>query len=222
MQYEEYFLNIYHLSIKNKFFKGKYNIKEEYYLCGHSLGGFFESRYLLKYPKGIKKVLLLSPARITDYRIPGTNMYKETSIKIYFLTICCPTLFWPYHLKIQNMYRCYCYHNFIKKYYGTYTFNFDENEIRNNIDCSTFTLDYPDDLYECEYYLFDLPPPAAYLPIESNTGKLIQNKLYLFLEKSIGWKNQDLIDFLIIIRKNTNFFLFIILGILLQWKIQKN
>ena len=83
-QCEEYFLNIYHLVIKNIFFKGKFNIKKEYYLCGHSLGGFFASRYLLKYPKGIKKLLLLSPAGITDYRIPGTYIQKETSFKMNF------------------------------------------------------------------------------------------------------------------------------------------
>ena len=63
-------INIFHLIINNIFFKGKFNIKKDYYLCGHSLGYFFASRYMLKYPKGIKKVLLLSQAGITDYRIP--------------------------------------------------------------------------------------------------------------------------------------------------------
>ena len=42
MQCEEYFLNIYHLVIKNIFFKEKFNIKKEYYLCGHSLGVFLQ------------------------------------------------------------------------------------------------------------------------------------------------------------------------------------
>ena len=28
------------------------------------------------------------------------------------------------------------------------------------------SLDYPDDLDECAFYLFSIPPPAAYLPIE--------------------------------------------------------
>ena len=71
IQCESYFIGIYQLLfIKSLFFEGRFNIKKEYYLCGHSLGGFLASRYMLLYPEGIKKVLLLSPAGITDYRIP--------------------------------------------------------------------------------------------------------------------------------------------------------
>ena len=206
MQCEEYFLNIYHLVIKNIFFKEKFNIKKEYYLCGHSLGGFFASRYLLKYPKGIKKLLLLSPAGITDYRIPGTSMHREASYKMYFLTICCPTLVWPCKLRVQNMYRCCCCHNLIKKYYGTYIFNFDESEIKKNSDGSNFkidekkiasilrkltilSLDYPDDLYECAYYLFGVPPPAAYLPIERNIWE-INTKQIIFVFGEKDWMDK--------------------------------
>ena len=35
------------------------------------------SHDILKYPKGIKKVLLLSAAGITDYHIKGTDIHKE-------------------------------------------------------------------------------------------------------------------------------------------------
>ena len=91
-QCEEYFLSIFHILIKNIFFKGKFNIKKEYYLCGHSLGGFFASRYLLRYPKEIKKVLLLSPAGITDYRIPGTPMDGKVSPSTCILSVCCPSI----------------------------------------------------------------------------------------------------------------------------------
>ena len=73
IQCESYFMDVYHLFIKILFFSNRFNIKKEYYLCGHSLGGFIASRYMLLYPEGIKKVLLLSPAGITDYRIPGRN-----------------------------------------------------------------------------------------------------------------------------------------------------
>ena len=79
LQCEEYFINIYHLFIKQLFFEGRFNIKKEYYLCGHSLGGFIASRYLLVYPQGIKKAFLLSPAGITDYNIPGTDFFQDSS-----------------------------------------------------------------------------------------------------------------------------------------------
>ena len=91
IQCEDYFINIYHVIIENIFFKNRFNIKEEYYLCGHSLGGFIASRYMLKYPKGIKKVLLLSPCGITDYHIKGTNMNPDDSNCLFCTKIIFPS-----------------------------------------------------------------------------------------------------------------------------------
>ena len=201
IQCEEYFINIYHLIIKNIFFKGKFNIKKEYYLCGHSLGGFFASRYMLKYPIGIKKVLLLSPAGITDYRIPGTSLYDHISFCMFCATIFCPTIVWPCRIRMQSLYRCCICHNLVRNYYKTYIFNFDETEIKQNSDGSAFkidkekislilgklsilSLDYPDDLYGSAFHLFGVPPPAAFYPIErilmlKNTFQII----FVFGEK---------------------------------------
>ncbi len=180
---ENYFINIYHLIIKNIFFKRRFDIKEEYYLCGHSLGGLFASRYMLKYPKGIKKVLLLSPAGITDYRIPGTIMERDLGCGGYCASVICTSLVWPCHLRVQNVYRCCCFHSLIKKNYRFSNIKIDEKEIQKNPDGSEFkvdvekintilsklailSLEYPDDLYDCAFDLFGIPPPAAYLPIE--------------------------------------------------------
>lgn len=183
LQCENYFINIYHIVIKNLFFKGRFNIKKEYYLCGHSLGGFIASRYLLRFPIGIKKVFLLSPAGITDYRIPGTVMNRNIGYGMYCAIVCCPTLVWPCKIRAQKMYRNCCCHNCIEKAYGTWIFSFDESEIKKNKDGTKFyldnekislilrkltilSLDYPDDLYKCAFYLFGVPPPAAFLPLE--------------------------------------------------------
>ena len=180
---EEYFLKIYHVIIESIFFENKFNIKKEYFLCGHSLGGFFASRYMLKYPKGIKKVLLLSPCGITDYHIKNTDMDPESNICISCCKITIPSLFWPCKLKVQNCYHCCCFHNIVKRAYGKYNFNIDEEEIKKNKDGSDFkvdkkkvadileklailSLDYPNDIYECIYYIFAMPPPAVLLPIE--------------------------------------------------------
>lgn len=37
---------------------------EEYYLAGHSLGGYLSTEFALKYPNQIKKLILLSPVGI--------------------------------------------------------------------------------------------------------------------------------------------------------------
>ena len=192
---EEYFLKIYHVIIERIFFENKFNIKKEYYLCGHSLGGFFASRYMLKYPKGIKKVLLLSPCGITDYHIKNTNMDPESCSCIFCIKITFPSLFWPCKLRVQSFYNCCCFHNIVKRVYGNYIFKIDEKEIKKNKDGSKFkvdenkmryiikklailSLDYPNDLYDCIYYIFTMPPPAVLLPIEvklanTNTKEII-------------------------------------------------
>ena len=183
IQCENFFINIYHIFINELFFKGKYNIKKEYYLCGHSLGGFIASRYMLKYPIGIKKVLLLSPAGITDYNIPGTNFLEHTRPCWKCTITCCPTCVWPCKLRLQRAYKCCCCHNKIKDAFGNKRIHIYEKEVKNNPDGSKFnidypkisnllkqltglSLDYPKDLYKCAYYLFGVPPPASFNPIE--------------------------------------------------------
>ena len=184
-QTEEFFISTYHIIIEDIFFNNKYNIKKEYFFCGHSLGGFIASRYMLKYPKGIKKVLLLSPVGITDHRIPGTNTNSDMSCCCYSLSVIAPTCLWPCRIRAQDLYRNCCFHNCIKKIYRFHDFNLDEDEIKKNKEGAKFTLnekkieeilsnlaiislEYPDDLYDCIYYIFTLPPPATYLPIESS------------------------------------------------------
>ena len=188
-QCEDYFIGIYHLFIKSLFFEGRFNIKKEYYLCGHSLGGFLASRYMLRYPEGIKKVLLLSPAGITDYNIPGTDFFQGSSCCFYCSAICCTTFVWPCRLRVQNLYNCCICHNAVKNHYGISGLQLDESEIKKNKDGTEFkvnydrlksninqltilSLDYPKDLYRCAYYLFKTPPPAAFFPVEQ---KLMYN-----------------------------------------------
>ena len=192
IQCENYFISIYHILITELFFKGRYNIKKEYYLCGHSLGGFIASRYMVKYPLGIQKVILLSPAGITDYTIPGTNFHQDTNCCWYCTIVCCTTCVWPCKLRLQRAYRCCCCHNKIKQAFGNKRIHFDENEIKRNPDGSKFelnysmissilkqltglSLDYPKDLYKCAYYLFGVPPPSAFFPIEKRI--MMYNKI---------------------------------------------
>ena len=101
---------------------------------------------------------------------------RNVLILISSLLYCC-------QIKVQNLYRSCCFHNLAKKISATYEFNLDENEIKQNKDGTKFivnkdkisellsrlailSLDYPDDLNDCAFYLFAIPPPAAYNPIE--------------------------------------------------------
>ena len=47
-QCEDYFVEVLYIMVKKLFLRGTYNIKKEFYIGGHSLGGFIVSRYILK------------------------------------------------------------------------------------------------------------------------------------------------------------------------------
>jgi pimeloyl-ACP methyl ester carboxylesterase len=181
-QCENYFVEIIYILVKKIFFSQMYDIKNDFYIGGHSLGGFMVSHYILKYPMGIKKVLFLSAAGITDYRIKGTNIHKEAG-KLFGCVLsfigCC----WACKPRIQCCYKCICCRKFIKTFMESYSITIDPTYIKNNEDGTPFivdvekvnyvlgrlsrlTLDFPDDIYKCMYYMFTLPPPASVNPVE--------------------------------------------------------
>ena len=121
IQCESYFIGIYHLFIKSLFFENRFNIKKEYYLCGHSLGGFLMSRYMLLYP-------------------PGTDFFRDSTAKFFCSAVCCTTLVWPCQLRVQNLYNCCCCHNLIRNHYGIVDLNIDKDEIKKNPDGSEFEI----------------------------------------------------------------------------------
>ena len=181
-QCENYFIEIIYIIVKKIFFSNQYNIKKEFYIGGHSLGGFMVSHYILKYPNGIKKVLLLSAAGITDYHIKGTNIHKEAG-KLFGCILSFMGCCWACKPRIQCCYKCICCRKFIKTFMETYSITIDQTYIKNKDDGTPFivdvkkvnyilgqlsklTLDFPDDIYKCMYYMFTVPPPASVNPIE--------------------------------------------------------
>ena len=179
---ENYFIEMIYILVKKLILSGNYNIKNDYYIGGHSLGGFMVSHFILKYPKGIKKVLLLSAAGITDYHIEGTDIHKEAGncfgCIMSFLGFC-----WACKPRIQCCYKWCCCKKLIKSFMEYYSITIDIEFIKKNKDGSNFvinidrinyilgqlsklTLDFPDDIYQCMYYIFTVPPPASINPAE--------------------------------------------------------
>ena len=110
-------------------------------------------------------------------------MSKDVSCGTYCASVICTTLVWPCRLRVQNAYRCCCFRSLIKKRYRFSNIKIDQKEIKKNPNGTEFivdiekintiisklailSLEYPDDLYDCAFDLFGIPPPAAYLPIE--------------------------------------------------------
>ncbi len=197
---ENYFIEIIYILVNKIFFSNNYNIKSDFYIGGHSLGGFMVSHYIVKYPKGIKKVLLLSAAGITDYHIPRTNIHKEAG-KLFGCLLSFVGCCWACKPRIQCCYKCICCTKFVKTFMETYSITIDQTYIKRNKDGTPFivdvgkvnyvlgqlsrlTLDFPDDIYKCIYYIFTIPPPASINPVELqllNNSKL--SCIFIYGEK---------------------------------------
>ena len=205
-QCESYFIEIIYILVKKIFLSDRYKIKKDFYIGGHSLGGFMVSHYMIKYPIGIKKVLLLSSAGITDYRIKGTNIHREAGslfgCLLSFIACC-----WACKPRLQCCYKCICCKKIIKSFMESYSITIDQTYIKKNKDGTPFivnvnkvneilgklsklTLDFPDDIYKCIYYLFTLPPPASVNPVEL---KMLNNSslscIFVYGEKD--WMDRD-------------------------------
>lgn len=49
-----------------KIWRERMDIKEKYYLAGHSLGGYVSAVYAMRYPEEIQKLMLLSPVGVPE------------------------------------------------------------------------------------------------------------------------------------------------------------
>ena len=133
---------------------------------------------------------------ITDYRIPGTEFFSDSSKRFFCSSICFPTCVWPCQLRVQSLYNCCLCHNMIKNHYGIKNLKLYTEEIKRNPDGSEFkvdynklktaineltiiSLDYPRDLYKCAYYMFTPNPPAAIYPVEQKIRDF--NKLQVII-----------------------------------------
>ena len=85
---------------------------EEYYLAGHSLGGYLSTEFALKYPQQIKKLILLSPVGIPQR---PKNFYLEKIVanqptlatKLYYRTM---GNLWDYNVSIFAVFRSVGYY----------------------------------------------------------------------------------------------------------------
>ncbi len=149
---------------------------DKFYLCGHSLGGTFAGNYAIKYPEKIIKVLLLSPAGISDMKIKDTNnesFFKDT--KCYISCVlrmgCCIKCCEP---TIQDYYNNCLFKPIIKIIYrSVYWIKDDLLEVFGQL--AELSMEFPTDLDKSIFYVLKTPFPMGSLPIEKemlNNSKL--------------------------------------------------
>ena len=159
---------------------------ENFYLCGHSLGGYFAGAYSLKYPKAINKVLLLSPACISNIK-NGGNIHKEAGCCIGCgLGMLCPC--WCCEPRFQQLYNCSLFTPIVKLIFRVrYQSTAELNEVMAKL--SEIAMEYPSDLDKCMWYIFKNPFPKGANPLEDKM--LSQSKLnYVICFGEVDWMDQ--------------------------------
>jgi pimeloyl-ACP methyl ester carboxylesterase len=140
---------------------------KEFYLIGHSLGGYLSTNYSIKYPKYIIKLFLLSPVGITDIKNNTEEDNEESNtIKSKFRDIII-SLIWPLKTTLQNLVNNFFFKDKIKNgLLNRYTINQKETELYRDLTFHSLA-NYPKDLDEAIYYILKLPLPMAIWPLEN-------------------------------------------------------
>ena len=163
------------------------NLPNKYYIAGHSLGGLFVANYSLKYPENIEKVLLLSPAGISDSKLYGGNIHNESGFfrgllfKLLWCLKCCePT--------VQNIYNNILFRPLYKlTLRKRYFVSSELNELFSQL--TEIAMEYPNDLDKSLFYVFDYPFPLGSIPAERRM--LEESKLnYVICFGEIDWMDQ--------------------------------
>ena len=162
---------------------------EKFYICGHSLGGYFSLNYALKYPQYLEdNIFLMSPSGVGDPAKGGSctenlNFSKKVSYVgtmglLFYLQ---PTL--------QNLSKKYIIGNSIfNRESNKFTISKEENELIGKIRAMHF--EYPPDLDTCTFYIYKHPIPTPIKPLEDLICQKIPEKNIIFAFGENDWMDK--------------------------------
>ena len=157
---------------------------EQFYLCGHSMGGFFAAVYALKYPQHVKDLILFAPTCVTDTE-KGGDIHQNVwwPQKVGFKLI---APFWHYQPRLQDISQ----HVLLKGLFNKalrirYAISEEESELLGKI--TELTMKYPKDTDQCIYYIFKHPFPSAQFPLEKDLEEQLLDKRILFVYGEKDW-----------------------------------
>ena len=162
---------------------------DKFYICGHSLGGYFSLNYVLKYPQYVEdKIFLMSPTGIGDPNKGGNcaeNLYFSKKV-MYVGSL---GLMFYIQPTVQNLSKKYIIGNFIKSGESS---KFDipkqQNELIGKIRAMHF--DYPPDLDACVFHIYKHPLPTPIMPLEDLIVQKIPEKNIIFAFGEDDWMDK--------------------------------
>ena len=162
---------------------------EKFYICGHSLGGYFSLNYALKYPQHVEnKIVLFSPTGIGDPSKGGSSVenlsFGQTVTYIWTLGL----LFYIQPTS-QSLSKKYILGNWIKSGEDDkFQISKEENELVGKIRRMHF--DYPPDLETCIFYIYKQPLPTPIKPMEDLIVEKIPEKDIIFIFGENDWMDK--------------------------------
>ena len=162
-----------------------YNLKNNFILCGHSLGGYFACSYALKYPEKIEKLLLLSPTGISDVEKYGGDICENMPFIKNFGTKM-SSILWGPQLTLHDISQIFLVKNIVNyNLRKRFEISKEENDILGEI--TEITLKYPKDLDKAIYYIFKYPFPTPVNPLEDLIKEKIPNMNIIFCYGATDW-----------------------------------
>ena len=136
----------------------------KFYICGHSLGGYFAGQYSIKYPEYLEDtIFLVSPTGIGNPEKGGdcnenTNFGQKLVFKGNFGSF-------KMKPRIQSLKNNFISGYFVKnKCKKRYDIPQDEADLIGQVNLTY--LDYPKDLDDCIFILFKYPIPTMKISLE--------------------------------------------------------
>ena len=160
----------------------------KFYLCGHSLGGYYAGQYSIKYPQYLEDTIFLFSATGIGNPDKGGNVNENTSIgqKLVF-----KGNFGTFKMKprIQNFKNKFIAGYFVSnKCKKRYNIPPDEADLIGKINLAY--LDYPKDLDDCIFIIFKYPIPTMKIPLEDLFLEKIPNKRIIFCYGEKDWMDK--------------------------------
>ena len=160
----------------------------KFYICGHSLGGYYAGNYSIKYPQYLEDTIFLFSATGIGNHEKGGDPNENTSFgqKLVFKGNFGQFKFMP---RIQSFKNNLISKPFVNnKCKKRYEIPKEEAELVGKV--NMVYLDYPKDLDDCIYIIFKYPIPTMKKPLEDLFLEKIPDKRIVFCYGEKDWMDK--------------------------------
>ena len=162
---------------------------EKFYICGHSLGGYFSLNYALKYPQYLEdNIFLMSPTGIGDPSKGGSCTENLNSTQKVEFVGSMGLLFYI-QPTLQNLSKkSIIGKSIINAEHNKFAISKEENELIGEIRAKHF--EYPPDLETCIFHIYKQPIPTPLKPLEDLVCQKIPEKNIIFAFGENDWMDK--------------------------------